>query len=341
MTGPPRTLGLAVACVAAATLFCELTLTRIFSVLLFYHFSFFAVALAMAGLALGGLWVAHWPVRTADERWFATRLANLALAGAVIGLGQLALLALAPPKATPVWAAVLSALQWLPLFTVSGAFLATAFARRGEWIGELYGWDLAAAGGMCIVTIPLFRAVAGPAVLFVIPLLLALAAGLLSRRRARSIPAAAIGLVSAAALLLGSGSRAPLIRLGDEPPWTTVVFERWNEYSRIQGRARRDRPDEIEFVIDRSAATQMPRIPPGRARPDPVWTRESPRSPITSVDRSSGWPSWVSAAAAISWRRWRAAPVRSSASSTTVSSSTSFSATTHISTPSLGAPKSN
>ncbi|MGH7517195.1 MAG: hypothetical protein ACREOC_06970 [Gemmatimonadales bacterium] len=271
---PPRSLGSAVACVAAATLFSELALTRIFSVLLYYHFSFFAVALAMSGLALGGLWVARWPVRTMSYDRFTGRLADLALAGALIGLAQLALFALAPPNALSAWAAVLGALQWLPLFVASGAFLAAAFARRHEWIGELYGWDLAAAGIACIVTIPVFRSVAGPGALFAMPLLLATAAVLLRPAGlARRTAAVSIAVASGAALLLGSGSREPLIRLADEPPWTTVVFERWNEYSRIQGRTRPDRPDEVEFVIDRSAATQMPRVPAGENRPDAIWSR--------------------------------------------------------------------
>ncbi len=271
---PPRALRLAVACVAAATLFSELALTRIFSVLLFYHFSFFAVALAMSGLALGGLWVARWPVRALDAERFASRVADLALAAALIGLGQLALYTLAPPKAASVWAPILGALQWLPLFVLSGAFLAAAFARRHEWIGELYGWDLAAAGIACILTIPVFRAVPGPAALFVTPLLLATAALLLAPRGpVRRTAAAAIALVSGTTLLLGGGSREPLIRLADEPPWTAVVFERWNEYSRIQGRIRADRPDEVDFVIDRSAATQMPRVASTQARPDSTWLR--------------------------------------------------------------------
>jgi hypothetical protein len=271
---PPRALGLAVACVAAATLFSELALTRIFSVLLFYHFSFFAVALAMSGLALGGLWVARWPVRTMGYDRFTGRLADLALAGALIGLAQLAVFALRPPNPLSAWAAVFGALQWLPLFVASGAFLAAAFARRHEWIGELYGWDLAAAGLACIVTIPVFRAVPGPAALFAMPLLLAAAVVLLRPSGlVRRATAGSIAALSGAALLLGSGSREPLIRLADEPTWTKVVFERWNEYSRIQGRVRQDRPDEVDFVIDRSAATQMPRVPSAQGRPDSVWLR--------------------------------------------------------------------
>lgn len=49
----PRKLSVLVAGTAAAVLLTEIMLTRLFSVLLFYHFSFLAVALALFGLAGG------------------------------------------------------------------------------------------------------------------------------------------------------------------------------------------------------------------------------------------------------------------------------------------------
>jgi hypothetical protein len=257
-------LGVAVACVAAATLFAELTLTRIFSVLFYYHFSFFAVALAMSGLAIGGLWIARWQVRSLESAEFARRLANLALAGAVVGTLELLLFALRPPAEASGAAVAGSALQWLPLFVVSGAFLSAAFARKPEWIGELYGWDLVAAGAACLATIPLLRGVPGPAALFVVPALFgACAATIEPAGRFRRGAGVTLALGSCVALLAGHWSTRPLIGLDDTPPGVAVVFERWNEYSRIQGRLWPTRPRQVEFVIDRSAATQMPLVPAG------------------------------------------------------------------------------
>jgi hypothetical protein len=51
---PPRALVAAVACVAAAMLLFEVVVTRLFSVLFYYHFSFFAISLVMSGLVVGG-----------------------------------------------------------------------------------------------------------------------------------------------------------------------------------------------------------------------------------------------------------------------------------------------
>ncbi|HSM87696.1 MAG TPA: hypothetical protein VLT16_16180, partial [Candidatus Limnocylindrales bacterium] len=51
----PRTVMLAVALVSFASLMLELALTRLFSVVLFYHFAFFAISVALLGLGSGGV----------------------------------------------------------------------------------------------------------------------------------------------------------------------------------------------------------------------------------------------------------------------------------------------
>src|SRR5579885_1836307 len=44
-----------VACTTLSTLLLELSLTRIFSVVLFYHFAFMAISIALFGLGAGGI----------------------------------------------------------------------------------------------------------------------------------------------------------------------------------------------------------------------------------------------------------------------------------------------
>src|SRR6185312_8465386 len=58
-----REIYLAVALTTMATLLLELSLTRIFSVVFYYHFAFLAISIAMFGLGLGGVFsyvVASW-----------------------------------------------------------------------------------------------------------------------------------------------------------------------------------------------------------------------------------------------------------------------------------------
>src|SRR5256885_16865835 len=73
----PRKLAIAVSFVASAMLLIELLVTRFFSVLFLYHYSFFAVSLVMSGLAFGGLIAARWNVRDLDETSFFSRLSVL------------------------------------------------------------------------------------------------------------------------------------------------------------------------------------------------------------------------------------------------------------------------
>src|SRR5690348_17871333 len=50
-----RAVMVAVALVSFSSLLLELALTRLFSVVLFYHFAFFAISVALLGLGSGGV----------------------------------------------------------------------------------------------------------------------------------------------------------------------------------------------------------------------------------------------------------------------------------------------
>src|SRR2546422_5051310 len=65
-----RVLLAGIGLVSFASLLLELALTRLFSVVLFYHFAFLAISLALLGLGAGGgfaylrrNWLAHWDLR--------------------------------------------------------------------------------------------------------------------------------------------------------------------------------------------------------------------------------------------------------------------------------------
>src|ERR1043166_4981246 len=70
-----RTVMLAVALVSLASLLLELALTRLFSVVLFYHFAFFAISVTLLGLGSGGVfahirreWLERFELRTLGAR---------------------------------------------------------------------------------------------------------------------------------------------------------------------------------------------------------------------------------------------------------------------------------
>lgn len=263
-TKPPRRLAFAVACVAAAMLLVEVVVTRLFSVLFFYHFSFFAVSLVMSGLVVGGLLAARFNVQGSTvvdfDRWLSTL--SLTYAAATIA-AMLAMCWIPGPESNnaPSLATVaLFGSLFLPGLVAAGAFLAIAFARDRTWIGRLYAWDLIAAAGACIAAVLLLRFVQGPAVLTAPALFaavgsLALASGTKLRAAAGIVVVASVGLLVAD---LASGRE--LLRLNPGPRSRTPLFERWNEHSRVQ--AFDTGSTGRYLVIDRSAGTMMRPIPP-------------------------------------------------------------------------------
>src|SRR5438046_2578290 len=198
-SAPPRALAFGVACVAGAMLLFELAVTRLFSVLFFYHFSFFAISLVMSGLVIGGIASARWNVRDMSERAYLSRLSALGWMFSAAMLASLSItLALPAAGATPSLTAVaLQALVFLPGLVAAGAFLAAAFARDKTWIGALYASDLIAAACACIGAIALMRIVQGPAVLLVPSFFAALAGVIVAP--ARSLHRTAGALIGPAA----------------------------------------------------------------------------------------------------------------------------------------------
>src|SRR5882724_7730295 len=83
-----RALMAGVALTSFAALLLELALTRLFSVVLFYHFAFLAISIALLGLGAGGVFAYLWKVRLAniDTRTLATRacMANAVLVFVVL-----------------------------------------------------------------------------------------------------------------------------------------------------------------------------------------------------------------------------------------------------------------
>src|SRR5580693_432334 len=80
---PERTLLAGLALTSFAALLLELALTRLFSVVLFYHFAFLAISIALLGLGAGGVFA--YLLKTRLER-IATRYltARLCLANSVL-----------------------------------------------------------------------------------------------------------------------------------------------------------------------------------------------------------------------------------------------------------------
>ncbi|MBI3736801.1 hypothetical protein HY256_09845, partial [Candidatus Sumerlaeota bacterium] len=238
----------------------ELLVTRVFSVLFFYHYSSFAIALIMSGLTLGGLAVSRWNTLTIDAADFQRRMGLLCLAFSALIIGAFLCVILHKPmglySAPEMKTVILLSVVFLPGLICAGAFLAAAFARGRESINRLYAIDLIAAAAACIGSIYLMRLIEGPATLLG-PSLLGACTGclLLPRKKRWQIPGGGLALLAAAGLAANYYTNGDFLRLPlpDQP-----AFERWNEHSRITlFPMERDGRAYYYLVIDKTAATTI------------------------------------------------------------------------------------
>jgi len=142
----------AVAVVSATVMALEISLTRIFAVILRYHFAFLVISIALCGLGVGGF-LAHLLRRRGTPSL--PRLAVWTGAGVVVVL-FLILRVVFAYFPTAYW---LAALLLLVPFTCAGAFLSELFARYAAWSGRLYAWDLIGAALAAVATVGLLEVI--------------------------------------------------------------------------------------------------------------------------------------------------------------------------------------
>jgi hypothetical protein len=273
----PRSL-VAVACTSAALLMTELALTRIFSVVMYYHFAFLAISIALFGLSASGVFAYLRRARLSrqpTDSLLASR-AVIHAACTIVALYALVRLRVGLNYSPQNLALMLTiyALAALPFFT-GGLVITLAIARLSARINAVYAADLIGAAAGCLVLIPLLDSIGAPGVVLTAAALAA-ASGLLfapaGGRSRITLAAAAVLLVPLAGEVSGI-ARFDLTdtkgHLGDR-----VLFSKWNSFSRI-GVYEREHGDwslsttykgplpETRFMdIDSAASTPILRVAP-------------------------------------------------------------------------------
>jgi len=226
-----------------ATLLIEILSSRLLSVLTWYHLSFFAVSLAMLGMAAGAVAVFLGGDRFSGARAPAT-LASAALLFAIaIPISHVASLYIPLPSigsaGVPVavgWMAASTLALTVPFF-LSGVVVTIALTRVGGSIGRLYGWDLAGAAAGALAVVPLLDVLSLPSAFLASGAAAAIgawcfqqAAG--SSRRAIPIVIAAVLLVAAAGNEYGHGVLRPMYSKDKPLPPTDIVDRAvWNSHT--------------------------------------------------------------------------------------------------------------
>src|SRR5262245_41975623 len=231
----PRDLA-GVGLISAALLMTELALTRIFSVIMYYHFAFLAISIALFGISASGVFAYVWR-RRIDRRPTDALLARHSLlyaAATVIALFALVRLRVGLNYTPRTLALVLAmyALARLPFFA-GGLVLTLAVSRLAARINAVYAADLTGAAAGCVAIIPLLDWIGAPGVVLWAAAL-AIVAGVLfappaARRRSAAIGAAVLALPLAGQLT----NRAFDIRDTKGHQGDRVLFSKWNSFSRI------------------------------------------------------------------------------------------------------------
>src|ERR1700733_9553127 len=144
----PRILNrysLAIFVLACATLSYQILITRFFSVMLFYHFAFAAISLAMLGLTRGAMEVYNKPARYTPER-VGVEFARHASWFAITGVGAMIAFLCAPLLVAGEYVRValaITTVAFVKPFTESGICIALLLTRLPHGGGWLYAADLA------------------------------------------------------------------------------------------------------------------------------------------------------------------------------------------------------
>src|SRR5580700_9372214 len=256
---PERTLLVGLGLTSFGALLLELALTRLFSVVLFYHFAFLAISIALLGLGAGGVFAYLFRIRLArtDTRSLAARLCidNSILVFVALEVILHVPVALSVTGRNFLHLTALYVVAALPFF-LTGVLFSVVFARETWRVSRLYGADLSGGALACLAVVPLLNWIGGPNTILVSAVVMAAAAVVWAgSSRARRL---AGGLVILFVALIAANHSNRLFDViyakgvFRDPAW--VEFAHWNALSRVEvdrwGRGK-------AIVIDADASTAI------------------------------------------------------------------------------------
>lgn len=246
----PLSVSLGVGLTSLALMHTQIVLTRIFSVVVWYHFAFFAISVALLGLSASAIAVQIAAPRLGRERTplvlavtALTFAASIPLLGVLVlratpdwfGAGLQASITTFTPKLLAVFLATT-----LPFF-VGGFAISLALSAWPRAIHRNYAYDLGGAALACALVIPVLDHLGGPKALLVSSAFAALSAPAFAlastaTARARAVTRAAVaGALVVGAGVLGSTASAFEVRVAKGIDLSNMVpeFSRWNSFSLV------------------------------------------------------------------------------------------------------------
>lgn len=242
-----------VAVTTLASLLLELSLTRIFSVVFYYHFAFLAISIALFGLGVGGI-LSYVVARWRGELYL--KLGALALADSLAVVVALEFLLSRPADLNTVDIGLVYFTCALP-FLLSGTIVASAISDNIQCVDRVYFFDLMGAAGGCVLLVPLLNWIGGPNTLLVSASLFALAAAIwfnVARLPKGRVMGVSLALVLVALITYNSKSSIIELKYAKQHALKNEEFHQWNSFSRV-ALVKEPGSETRNIVIDGDAET--------------------------------------------------------------------------------------
>lgn len=237
-----------------ATLILELSLTRIFSVVFFYHFAVLAISVALFGLGLGGIFsymVAAWKGK------FFANLGGLAALNSLVVVGTL-MFVLSLGSDLHFWTLTVVYFASTVPFFFAGTVVSLVIAETIERVDRVYFYDLLGAAAGCLLLIPLLNSLGGPSTVIAAAALFAVSAAVwfhLAAASGRRNASLALSLVLVLLAVLNAKGSFIDVKYAKGNILREELFVQWNSFSRIAVVGKADKALSIE--IDADAETAM------------------------------------------------------------------------------------
>ncbi len=241
-----------------ATLLLELALTRVFSVVYFYHFAFLAISIALFGLGAGGVFsylVSDW------RGSLYGKVGVIALLNSFAIVLCLCFLLRRSGSMSTIELMIAYFVAAIP-FVLSGTVVSLVIDNTIDRVNRTYFFDLAGAAAGCAVLVPLLNWMGGPNTIMVAAVLFAVSSAIwfhLAMSQRGRILAVISGLLLVALITSNSKLFFIDVKFAKGQELKGEEFVQWNSFSRI---ALKPEPGSglKSIVIDADAATGVARF---------------------------------------------------------------------------------
>lgn len=245
-----------VASTTLGTLLLELALTRVFSVVYFYHFAFLAISVALFGLGAGGVF------SYVVAGWRGALYEKLGVLGALNAVAIVLCLWFLLAQTGNLETVELMAAYFVAAipFLLSGVIISLVIADTIERVNRVYFFDLLGAAGGCAVLVPLLNWIGAPNTIIVAAVLFAVSSAIwfhLARGSRGRVFAVILGLLLVALITYNAKDSLIDVKFAKGRQLQNEEFVRWNSFSRI---ALQPEPNSSikSIVIDADAASGIP-----------------------------------------------------------------------------------